>query len=150
MVAYRLGSAGVRLRRCKRTDAPVVAELVGRRLEVQRRERFYRRMLADLRCDVYIAEDSEGRAVGLVALAYQRSLAGDGFCATLDEAVATGPRAAEVLAGLVSFAEARARKRGCRLLVAPWGARSELREVLRARGYEGRESLVSALEPAAG
>src|SRR5207244_4337499 len=80
-----------------------------------RLERVFRRILADLGTDLYVAEDERGEIVGLVSVLYARSLARGGRSALLDGARARRPA---LLAELVAFAEERARKRGCRRLAA--------------------------------
>jgi len=111
-----------------------------------RRGRFDRRLLADLGSDVYLAEDEGGGIVGVVAVAYVRSLAAGAGAAVLDTARAAGSEASLVLAGLVHFAEERARRRGCRTMRA-WPAPDDvaLRDVLAARGYDAGVGLVAEL-----
>src|SRR5438876_756691 len=108
-----------------------------------RRGRVFRRILADLGTDLYVAEDERGEIVGLVSVLYARSLARGGRSALLDGARARRPA---LLAELVAFAEERARKRGCRRLAA-WvdAGDAELRAALLARGYHAGELLVTEL-----
>jgi len=111
-----------------------------------RRTRFDRALLADLGTDVYLAEDEGGAIVGVVAVAYLRSLAAGAFAAVLDTARAAGSEAPLVLAHLVGLAEERARRRGCRTMRA-WPGPDEvaLRDVLEARGYDAGACLVAEL-----
>ncbi|HEY3188429.1 MAG TPA: hypothetical protein VGJ70_13205 [Solirubrobacteraceae bacterium] len=112
-----------------------------------RLERFLRRMLADLGMDVYVAEDADGRVVGVVSVAYRRSLMRGGLSAILDGVrTASAPAA---LDGLVAFAEERARRRGCHRLVACVDADAELRAALSARGYRAETLFVTDLAGAA-
>ncbi|HYY05231.1 MAG TPA: hypothetical protein VE997_01540, partial [Candidatus Limnocylindria bacterium] len=109
-------------------------------------ERIFRRLLADLGTDLYVAEDERGEIVGLVSVLYARSLARGGRSALLDGARARRPA---LLPELVAFAEERARKRGCRRLAA-WveAGDAELRAALVARGYRAAELLVTELAEA--
>jgi hypothetical protein len=119
------------MRRGSRRDAPRVLGLLGG----GGNERACRRLLGGLQTDVYLAEDARGTVVGLVSVAYARSLVQGGLVALLDGVRAPDDRA-PVVAGLVAFAEERARTRGCRHLaarVAPEDA--ALRAALIARGY---------------
>ena len=112
----------------------------------ERLARFYRRIIADLGTDVYVAEDARGEIVGLVALVYARSLVRGGLSATLDGAHARHAPARALVDGLVAFAEERARRRGCRRLTAWVGAEDvELRAALLARGYRAGELWVTEL-----
>jgi hypothetical protein len=110
------------------------------------RDRFYRRTLADLAGDVYVAEAADGAIVGLVSLVYPRSLVHGDRAAVLDGARARRDAGRPVLEGLVAFAEDRARRRGCRRLCA-WLDRDDaaLRETLVARGYRPGEVLTTDL-----
>jgi len=119
MPARLLPGTGVRVRRGRRRDLPQLQVVLGAPA-TDRLERFYRRILADLGMDVYVAEDPEGAIVGVVSLAYRRSL--------------------------VAFAEERARRRGCCRLAA-WveTGDGELRAALIARGYRVGELLTTDL-----
>ena len=143
MPARLLPGTGVRVRRGRRRDLPQLRVVLGAPA-TDRLERFYRRILADLGMDVYVAEDPEGAIVGVVSLAYRRSLVRGGVSAFLD-----GVRTREapaVLEGLVAFAEERARRRGCCRLAA-WveTGDGELRAALIARGYRAGELLTTDL-----
>lgn len=141
MPAEALAGTNVRVRRGRRGDLPRVLALLG--LEPDpRRARLYRRVVADLGTDLYVAEDAAGDVVGLVSIVYARSLFRGGLSARLD-----GARAAEgVLDGLIAFAERRARRRGCIRLEAHLdGGEPALYAALIARGYRGGESLVADL-----
>jgi hypothetical protein len=143
MPARLLPGTGVRVRRGSRRDLPQLRVVLGAPA-TDRLERFYRRILDDLGMDVYVAEDPEGAIVGVVSLAYRRSLVRGGVSAFLD-----GVRAREapaVLEGLVAFAEERARRRGCsRLAACVETADAELRAALVARGYRVGELLTTDL-----
>src|SRR5262249_18553831 len=113
-----------------------------------RRERFDRRTLADLAGDVYVAEDDRGELVGVVSVAYVRSLARGRFAAVLDAARAGGNPPA-LLAHPLAFSEERARRRGCRRLTAwPDPADAALHAALVSRGYRRGDALVLELEGA--
>jgi hypothetical protein len=141
MARVLLLDAGVRVRRGRRRDLPQVQSLLGI-AGGDRLERYFRRIVADLGTDLYVAEDREGAIVGLVSVVYARSLACGGLSATLDGARATPA----VLDGLLAFAEERARRRGCvRLTAAPDPGDTALRAALVARGYRIGELLVTEL-----
>jgi hypothetical protein len=148
MVTRVLPGTAVRLRRGRRRDLPRLEGVLGAGA-VARLARVWRRLLADLGCDVYVAEEPGGAIVGVVAITYSRSLLRGGPAALLD-----GARALEagsgLLDGLVAFAEQRARKRGCRWLGAAVGAdEPELRAALVARGWHAGELLSTDLAGAA-
>ena len=142
-MARLLPGMAVRVRRGRRRDFAQVRSLVdadaGARLE-----RVFRRIVADLGTDVYVAESGDGEIVGLIAVTYARSLVRGGISAMLDGARTRRER--DILDGLVAFAEERARKRGCDRLTA-WVAPddADLRATLVARGYRAGELLVAEL-----
>lgn len=145
MAASRLPGTAVRVRRGRRADFAQVQAVLGAGAG-GRAERFYRRMLADLGVDLYVAEDGAGAIVGLVSVAYVRSLAAGGAAAVLDTARVSVAPAAPLLDGLVAFAEARARRRGCRRLdVRVDAGDAELRATLLGRGYGPGETLGATL-----
>jgi hypothetical protein len=136
-----LPDAGVRVRRGRRRDLPQVQSLLGVAGD-DRLARYFRRIVADLGTDFYVAEDRAGAIVGLVSVVYARSLVRGGISATLDGARATPA----VLDGLLAFAEERARRRGCaRLTAAPDPEDGALRAALVARGYRVGELLLTEL-----
>jgi GNAT superfamily N-acetyltransferase len=136
MARRALPGTDLRVRRGGRRDAPRVCALLGIGTVP---ERECRRLLSSLATDVYLAEDAAGRLVGLVALAYARSLVRGGWAAVLD-GVRTTEDAAGAVEGLVAFAEERARRRGCRRLTAWVGPEERaLRATLLARGYQAGE-----------
>src|SRR5262245_35341505 len=140
-----MGFPPLRVRRGRRHDLPQVQAVLGVE-DDGHLTRHYRRVLKDLRSDVYVAETAGGEIVGIVALVYARSLARGGLSAVLDAARARGAPERPVLDGLVAFAEERARRRGCRRLCA-WvdSGDAELRATLLARGYRSGEMLVTEL-----
>jgi len=144
-MARFLPGTAMRVRRGRRRDLPQVETVLGAGAG-DRLARYYRRILADLGTDVYVAEDAHGEIVGIVAVAYARSLMRGGLSAMLDGACARHQPARPVLEGLLAFAEERARRRGCRRLTA-WVDRedAELRATLLARGYRAGELLVTDL-----
>jgi len=148
-MARLLPGTAVRVRRGRRRDLASVQSLLGGTAGAGL-ERLFRRIIADLGTDVYVAEDGEGAIVGLVSVVYARSLARGGLSAMLDGACARPDPAPAVLEGLVAFAEERARKRGCRRLAA-WvdPADRDLRAALVARGYRSGELLVTDLAASA-
>jgi hypothetical protein len=147
MAARRVLEGGLRVRRGRRHDLERLRGLVPGRGE-PRVERFDRRTLADLAQDVYVAEAPGGEIVGVVAVAYVRSLAGGRFAAVLDTArTAAGP-GAPLLDALLDVAEERARRRGCRQVRAWLGpGDGALRATLAARGWRVEESLTGTLAP---
>lgn len=136
--------SSVRVRRARRQDLPRLAPLLGDAAGPDRR--FFRRLLADLGTDVYVAEAPDGGLVGLVAVVYVRSLAAGRAAAILD-AVRMLPGAPEVLLDdLLAVAATRARRRGCTALQAPWpGDDPSLRAALLARGFSEASGLAQAV-----
>src|SRR5919197_3936108 len=113
-MARLLPGTAVGARRGGRHDRAAVQALLAMPAS-GRLARIFRRLLADLGTDLYVAEDERGEIVGLVSVLYARSLARGGRSALLDGARARRPA---LLPELVAFAEERARKRGCRRLAA--------------------------------
>ena len=144
-MARFLPGTAVRVRRGRRRDLASVQSLLGESAGAGL-ERLFRRIVADLGSDVYVAEDGAGEIVGLVSVVYARSLVRGGVSAMLDGARARRQPAPAILEGLVAFAEERARKRGCRRLTA-WVDPDDrdLRETLVARGYRPGDLLVTEL-----
>jgi hypothetical protein len=142
MPAEALAGTTVRVRRGRRDDLPRVLALLGRE-SGPRATRLYRRVVADLGTDLYVAEDAGGEVVGLVSIVYSRSLFRGGLAARLDGARAPS---SPLLDGLIAFAERRARRRGCRRLEAALdGGDPVLHTALLARGYRGADALVADL-----
>jgi N-acetylglutamate synthase-like GNAT family acetyltransferase len=128
----------VKIRRATRYDLDAIGTLLGTSIPT----RFGRRAVADRRDDVYVAAEADGDLVGVLGLAYRRSLTRAGVVVDVDPL--TGVRDS-VVVGLLEFAIARARGRGAvRLVVAePSGAtatacedrwRSERTRALSLRG----------------
>jgi len=138
-----LPGTAVRVRRGRRRDFAQVQSLVDAAARAHL-ERVFRRIVADLGTDVYVAESGDGEIVGLIAVTYARSLVRGGISAMLDGARTRRER--DILDGLVAFAEERARKRGCDRLTA-WVAPddADLRATLVARGYRAGDLLVAEL-----
>lgn len=105
----------VRIRRGRRTDYEQLAALgawPGVEGDARRSIRMFRRVIADLGCDLYVA-DENGDAVGLVTVSYQRVLALGGQRAVLEDLVVREDRrGAGIGSRLLDFALRRARKRG--------------------------------------
>ena len=135
---------GVRVRRGRRSDLPRVRALLPAATD-GRRERFDRRTFASLAGDVYVAEDARGAIVGLVSVAYLRSVTAGRTAAVLDAALAAAD-SAPLLDRLIAFAEMRARRRGCTRLAA-WIEPQDaaLRAALESRGYRAEQMLVADL-----
>lgn len=134
----------VRLRRGRRSDLPRVRALLPAP-PGGRRERFDRRTFASLAGDVYIAEDARGAIVGVVSVAYLRSVTAGRPAAVLDAARALGD-SGPVLDTLIAFAETRARRRGCtRLAVWIDPGDAALHAALAVRGYRVDTLLVAEL-----
>jgi hypothetical protein len=149
MAGQRLPGTLIRVRRCRRNDLSPVSALL--RVEADGRfERLFARLVRDLGGDVYVAENEAGEIVGLVALRYMRSLAARGMAAILDQARAREGAESPLLDGLVAFAEARARRRGCDRLTAWVDERdAALRTALVTRGYRPGTRLTRELGGAA-
>jgi GNAT superfamily N-acetyltransferase len=149
-MARLLPGTALRVRRGRRRDLPQMQAVLGVP-PGDRPVRLYRRLLADLGTDVYVAEDEDGEIVGVVSMVYARSLVRGGVSALLDGARARHRPARPLLEQLVAFAEERARRRGCRRLAA-WVAADddELRAALLARGYRAGALLVTELAGGSG
>jgi hypothetical protein len=145
MAAKQRLEGGLRLRRGRRRDLDRLRGLLSGRSE-PRAERFDRRTLADLGHDVYVAEAPGGELVGVVVVAYVRSLRAGRFAAVLDMARATPDGGRPLLDALLDLAEERARRRGCRHVRA-WLGHDDgaLRAALTSRGWQMEESLERAL-----
>lgn len=100
----------VKIRRATRRDVVAIGTMLGRSIPV----RFGRRAVADRRDEVYVAQEVDGPLVGVVGLAYRRSLSAAGVVAEVDPLA--GARET-VVAGLLDFAIDRGRARGCVRLV---------------------------------
>lgn len=145
-MARMLAGTSVRVRRGVRGDAGRVLELLGRPVAGSE-ERRCRRLLGDPTGDVYVAEAPGGRLVGVVAIAYARSLVRDGWTAVLDGVRQDATAAEPLLDPLIALAEDRARRRACRRIVA-WVEPGDapLRAALEARAYRGATLLVAELD----
>jgi hypothetical protein len=143
-MAVWLAEKTVRLRRAGRRDLAVGQALVPARVAAGRRVRFDRRLMADLGSDVYVAETSASRVVGVLAVSYVRSLAAGRFVALLDTLCAE-PDHAALLGPMLAFAEARARRRGCRELIARPGLEVAAGAALEANGWARRATLTRVL-----
>jgi hypothetical protein len=147
MAAKRRLDGGLRLRRGRRTDLDRLEGLLPAGGEA-RTSRARRRTLADLSHDVYVAETPAGELVGVVAVAYVRSLRAGRFAAVLDTARAVPDSGRPLLDALLDLAEERARRRGCRQVRAWLGPEDEvLRGALASRGWCVEESLAHVLAP---
>lgn len=146
----------IRHRRARRTDADAVWTLLsdaGIEPPAEDRSglRRFRRLVADLSSDLYLAE-RDARLLGLVHVTYARHLL-VGQRATLTLlVVAPVARRGGVGAGLIDLAAARARRRGCPLLAWPGSdAADGARDWLRRRGWrEAGAHLLVDLAGAAG
>jgi N-acetylglutamate synthase-like GNAT family acetyltransferase len=112
--------APVKLRRARRTDfARIVAVLAASGQAVPPPDRAtlrrFRRVVADLGSDLYVALERE-RPVGVVYVTYARQLATAARARVETLAVAPGINAAAATAALLDCAVARARRRGCAAL----------------------------------
>jgi N-acetylglutamate synthase-like GNAT family acetyltransferase len=147
MTGKRRLDGGLLLRRARRADLDRLRGLLSGR-PAPRAERFDRRTLADLGQDVYVAEAPDGALVGVVAVAYVRSLRGGRFAGVLDTARAAAGAAPALLEALLDVAEERARRRGCRRVRAWLGPDDRmLRAALASRGWRVEESLDRELVP---
>jgi L-amino acid N-acyltransferase YncA len=147
MAAQRRLDGGLRLRRGRRGDLDRLRSLLPAS-GAPRGERFDRRTLADLGHDVYVVEAPGGALVGVVVVAYVRSLRAGRFSAVLDTARAAPGAGRPLLDTLLDVAEERARRRGCRQVRAWLGHDDEaLRAALESRGWQVEESFARALAP---
>ena len=146
MPVRQLPGTDVRLRRGRRDDLDGVQALLPDGIEA-RRSRFDRRTLSGLGQDVYVAERPGGELVGVVAVAYLRSLRSGRFPAVLDTARIHATPGGPLLDHLIAFAEERARRRGCRQVRA-WVDPDDdtLRAALLSRGWQVAGTLEAALE----
>lgn len=140
----RLPGTDVRVRRARRQDLARLTPLLG--AAADRDRRVFRRLLADLGMDVYVAEDAAGALVGLVAVGYVRSVATGRTAALLDAARVLPGAGDGVLDGLLAVAATRARRRGCvALRTLDAVADGALHAALRARGWRDDPGLVQAI-----
>jgi ribosomal protein S18 acetylase RimI-like enzyme len=108
----------IHIRRGRRTDYAVLAALCSWPATGGPSPRLFRRAIADLGYDLYVAEEG-GRAIGVVAVSYVRTLALGGQRATLEELfVDPAKRRAGIGRHLAEFAIGRARRRGARVFEA--------------------------------
>jgi ribosomal protein S18 acetylase RimI-like enzyme len=111
----------IRIRRGRRTDYAALAALGGwpeGEAPPTHAMRRFRRIVADLAYDLYVAED-DGSAVGMVAVSYVRSLPLGGQRATLEELVVrTDRRRSGIGRRLLEFVIRRASRRGVRAFEA--------------------------------
>ena len=112
----------VKIRRGKRTDLPALQMLLAPIMSTvpvmtdTARTRHWRRLASDPSLDFYVAEH-EGSILGALLVCYVRELRECGWHATVDTVL---PASAPSLLGqhLLDFAKARARRRGCRRVLA--------------------------------
>lgn len=133
----------VRHRRARRTDFDAIRTIVeasglsAPALERTALRRF-RRVVADLGADLYVAE-VETRVIGVVHVTYARHLAGPAEAQLALLAVAPEVRRQGVGRGLVALAAARAQRRGCGALRCGAAAGSDhTRAFLGRTGWRGR------------
>lgn len=131
-------AGSVKIRRGRRTDLPGLMALLKPEAPIhidKTQTRHWRRLASDPGLDFYIAEH-EGAVLGALLMCYIRTLRQQGWQAILEVAVtATSP--GELGLALVSFAKMRARKRGCRQLIA-WRGKMETNDhstVLQQGGF---------------
>jgi GNAT superfamily N-acetyltransferase len=96
--------------------------------------RRFRRVVADLGVDLYVAE-ADGRPLGLVHIAYTRRLAGAPEAQLELLVVVPEARRHGVATELAAFAAARARRRGCAALRCVAPASGDAREILERLGW---------------
>src|SRR3989442_13650722 len=113
-MARLLPGTAVRVRRGRRHDLAAVQALLAAPAD-DRLARVFRRILADLGTDLYVAEDERGEIVVLVSVLYARPLARGGRSALLVGARARRP---SLLTALVPLAEGSPGNRDSRLLPA--------------------------------
>ena len=96
--------------------------------------RRFRRVVADLGSDLYVAE-TDGRPLGIVHMAYTRRLAGAPEAHLELLVVAPEARRQGVGGALAALAAARARRRGCSALRCPVPASGDAGAVLERLGW---------------
>jgi N-acetylglutamate synthase-like GNAT family acetyltransferase len=109
----------VTIRRGRRTDLPGILALLTPTAQVavdKAQARHWRRLAGDPSLDFYVAEQN-GAILGALLVCYVRALREHGWRAILD-LVLLPPSPCALGQDLVHFAKARARKRGCRQLIA--------------------------------
>lgn len=115
----------VKIRRGRRADLPALAALLKPEVPAlidKVQTRHWRRLASDPGLDFYIAEH-DGTILGALLVCYIRTLKKHGWQAILEVAFSvTSP--GDLGLALVSFAKMRARKRGCRQLIA-WRGKME-------------------------
>ena len=135
----------MRVRRGHREDLPILQTLLGAGsppLTVQA----MRRLVDDVRSDLFVAVDAVGGLIGLVGLGYLRLIGRGGQVAVLDT-IATRGGPDGLLAALLEFAERRAQQRGCRqLLVLAAAVQPDVRRVLVARGYGSADGMMRCFD----
>jgi hypothetical protein len=117
MPAMREGA--VTIRRGRRTDLPALLALLHAEPSAtidKAQTRHWRRLASDPGLDFYIAE-RDGAIQGALLVCYIRALRAQGWQGILDVAFAP-PSTRELEQEILNFAKARARKRGCRQLIA--------------------------------
>jgi len=130
----------IRHRRARRTDADAVWTLLSDAgIEAPAEDRTglrrFRRLVADLGGDLYLAE-RDASLVGLVHITYARHLLAGQRATLALLVVAPEARRCGVGAGLIDLAAARARRRGCPLLAWPGSDAAACgRDWLRRRGW---------------
>jgi L-amino acid N-acyltransferase YncA len=109
----------IKIRRGKRTDLPALLALLNPGIAYDQdkaQSRHWRRLASDPRFDFYVAEQ-DGVLGGALLVCYIRILRDHGWRAILDLA-SLFPSSCVLAQELLNFAKARARKRGCRQLIA--------------------------------
>jgi hypothetical protein len=117
MPAMREGA--VTISRGRRTDLPALLALLHAEPAAmidKAQTRHWRRLASDPGLDFYIAERN-GAIQGALLVSYIRALRAQGWQGILDVAFAP-PSTRELEQEILNFAKARARKRGCRQLIA--------------------------------
>jgi len=133
-------SRPVRHRRARRTDFGVIWALLTEcgfaaagepdRATLRR----FRRIIADLGSDLYVAE-VDGRALGLAHMAYTRRLAGAPEARLELLVVAPAARGQGVAGSLAALVAARARRRGCMVVRCALAASADAGAALEHLGW---------------
>jgi hypothetical protein len=111
--------SAIKIRRGRRTDFPALQKLFSSGMPAladKAQVRHWRRLASDPGLDFYVAEQ-DGAILGALLVCYVRVLREPGWQAILDMA-SLMPSVCSLGPLLVNFAKARARKRGCRQLLA--------------------------------
>ena len=131
----------VRIRRGQREDIQAIEHMLGGK-DAPLEPRLMRRLVEDVTNDLFVVMDPVGDLIAVLAMGYRRSLAQRGQVACVDTLVVVG-QVDGLPAAMLTFAETRARARGCRAIVLAAGVVGVIPSgMLVARGYGSEEGMV--------